>query len=1199
MKKTKKICIGLFSAFIILAAGIPLASFLYAESLPVVVHINNVKGTETEKTLELKGGVDTEFQLDVEIDEGYEVTGIALKNYDPDVLANINGSFLIQVLNTGEQTYIIKSKRTSDGTVMPEVNLALKVTGIRFNRANHYYKVGDFSRNFINLSKFDPYEELTFEVEDETVAIVHKEDTFNLVEGLKEGTTKITATNAKGEKAVTTVAFTDSVFPESDVKYHAYYSSFPVNHPLNQKDTIVGSISPLDTFSFLGITEDSGNPELGVFDRVPGTDKIAINKALAEGTYRYTITPTYSDAMKGPITIQGELIVEAASDEIPTRSWVEYSDSIPSSGWFQTKPTIRLSQVAKDLGYEKIVVNDVSQPEYVVSEDGKQTIAMKFEKTDGTINVSSIKMTLLVDSVAPSVPVLTKEKNGTITMRASDPIGGSDIYAYHYVITDMVEDKELVDSKGTYFTEGAYNYLIPSSIPTEKLATTEISVYASDRAGNQSSVVKETLDKFKSVVPKETPTVDWIKFDKVKNANGWYNEKPSISISSTASALGYTKIAVDNGVDKTSYTITADGKKTYAIVFKKADATESNVLNVEVKVDTTAPVIRSVELIDGENGSDKQLHILSEDTTSGIQQLTYRIEDLEGIILTPETIVNTPPEEGIKIPAPMNKKFIVFVKAMDMAGKESLEKEQSLSTEAADLIKDTPTTDWLTSSDIPVNGWYTTAPVLSISQKASNLGYTKFGVTAMNPTLTITTEGESKLTLTFEKADGVQSNTLEYSVKLDTKSPIVDEIVLEPTTSLVDAAMYRMTFAKAGSDKQIHITADDGALGSGVVSIVSTIRDNDLGVDLIKDDKVDHDEALYQIGDDKEVKVCSKAIDHAGRTGDEVCKTVSTKVGGVSKSEKIKNNDTGIVLKANDPVFEENDALQISNLSSSDTVVKELLKQQDTMLFEKGVQLSWVRGVSKQEVQTGMKLEIPSAWIKGNQVFVEMKDGTFKKVNISGTSAVADIDTIARVVLLKQVIETPEDEQTELKDKTSGFVLKLSQGAFKANTTLHVSDVTKSIEPSALQTISKKCLETQEIDKIYKLEVSADDEKYTPQARMNVQIPAKTAAKASFLIPSGTGYESKEVDAKDGFYDIETTSLGYFSLMKTKEVANPNPEDKTPPTEEKEPTGEYETSVKGANTSDSTNLILWTLAVIGTLSMVVLLVKSKRQDSIE
>ena len=268
----------------------------------------------------------------------------------------------------------------------------------------------------------------------------------------------------------------------------------------------------------------------------------------------------------------------------------------PATGWYTEDVTIRVTADDAGSGITGITVDGTVTPvdpaaasasvDEVVSAEGETTVA--FSAVDAGSNPASGSITVSIDKTEPTLTV-TPDATGSpyVAGSVSVDIVASDAISGLASITYSATGAETVAST-TVTTATA-------SVPISTDGVTEVSVFATDVAGNTTAVETVTVS-----IDTAEPSVSAAIVDPATPpASGWYSGDVTVRVTATDPLSGVATITIDgtdNAVgpgasESVDVVVTDEGLTT--ITFSAADAVgnASTSGSIDVQIDATAPSI--------------------------------------------------------------------------------------------------------------------------------------------------------------------------------------------------------------------------------------------------------------------------------------------------------------------------------------------------------------------------------------------------------------------------------------------------------------------------------------------------------------------------------------------------------------------------------------------------------------------------------
>lgn len=932
--------------------------------------------------------------------------------------------------------------------------------------------------------------------------------------------------------------------------------SFAVNSALNSYGTMIGKLEGPGNTDYYSIKNGDGSRQDVLVKVLPYSlgNYIRLTEPLTVGTHSFQITLSGGSIVSGSATIPFHITVTPPSSNA---DWLDVSGTINDAGWAQEKITLTPSAIAKEYGYTKVSIDDTSFHETVsYNTEGSNNVKVVFQNDQGE-NSSPIYRSICIDLVNPVVESAVYDKeNHQIHIKGTDSTSG--IASYFITVKDNKTNTTIVASdevKDTDITKSDEGYQAVYTLPSEH-DDLSVEITAKDQSGRSSEVKRVAVSNTPDV-EEPTPVASWISTDVNANTGtGWFTSYPTLSLSQTAKAAGYTKLRLTTETDSTETLVLAsDTKDGVDVIFTNDDQSKiSEALHMPYKIDTTNPTTGVIELADepsvSQKVASKKIHISADDVTSGLSHINYTIKDENGNVLRPETKVTfTAAQKDIYVPSIEDQIFQIEVIVYDQAGNQSIFTPVTLSTKETQTpdepTKDTPTASWISVSETAVDGWYPYAITLSPSDEAKTLGYTKLGVTTMDASLQLSSEGTNSVSIVFEKADGTRSKALSYEARIDTIEPSIDDIRLMNSG---DSFLHYISYGLLDARQVIQIQGDDAS--SGIKEIQYTIQDTDTK-DWIVASRVEQavgNAIEIDAVADVNMEVCAKATDYAGHTtSTKLCKTLSTKT-TIEKVTSIKDVRTGIEIQASSAIFEKGDVLEVIEIKEmKETLTSKLHQDQQKMI--KGYRISWMRDGQPQQLTDSVQLKLPAVMLKNAHLYVEQSDGTYER-----KEAPIIITTLKELILTQDDTQdvpnptptptpTPKPEPnpepapdpiTELRHVNTGWKINVDEeNIFTPNTKLSVIDQTNTSTANQKQRLKQFIKGDYDIKKIQFVKITGI--KATPKT-YHIFIPAENNQTALFLIPKADGYVQKMLTETDGYYKLETTSLGLFVELESKKV---------------------------------------------------------------
>jgi hypothetical protein len=372
-----------------------------------------------------------------------------------------------------------------------------------------------------------------------------------------------------------------------------------------------------------------------------------------------------------------------------------------------------------------------------VAIDGTYTIRAR--AIDNAGNTSTTTQTVKLDVTPPSLSITIPSPDGlngwyvtapTISVTASDAISGMDKTEYS------------VDS-------GAWL----SSMPALSDGAHSIQARATDNAGNISTATQ--IIKIDTVSPSlsiSVPAPD--------GSNGWYVSTFTASPAGfdATSGIASQSVSLDGATWLSSVNVATDG--TYTIYARATDnAGNASTTTITVKIDTTAPSLSvNVPTPDGLNGwfvTTPTLSIVKSDAISGINKTEYSLDG--GIWIA-------------SAPALSDGTHSIQVRVTDNAG------NISTATQVVKIDTVSPSLSITAPTPTGSNGWFVTAPILSVvdSDATSGIFKTEYSVDGGGWLSSMPALSDGMHTILLRVTDNAGNvSTATQVVKIDTVSPIL------------------------------------------------------------------------------------------------------------------------------------------------------------------------------------------------------------------------------------------------------------------------------------------------------------------------------------------------------------------------------------------------------------------------------------------
>lgn len=1225
--KKRWIVIGLFLCMICLGK---VASFstLYAESIDdglIVSGWTKDGNGNFEKTIPYTGI--EKIKLSVTVNDGYVINNA----YDDPANGNsknvaiMNKNLDVWIIVPGKKDLFIETK-DMNGTITKHT-LSLTVEGISAQYEKVVIRPGDRLKLVFQCSDYNftsstrptgnitPSDLLTFDSATSSVNVPNMESTANLPMNAKLKYTYETYTNTMD------LIIKETKPAASEFSFEGINVNFAYNSPLNSSGTMIGKLNGPSNTDYYSIKKGDGSSQSALAKVLPYSlgNYIKLTESLTVGTHSFQISLSGGSIVSGSATIPFNITVTPPSSNA---DWLDVKGTINDAGWAQEKITLTPSAIAKEYGYTKLSIDDTSFHESVsYHTEGSNNVKVVFQNDQGE-NSSPIYQSICIDLVNPVVESAVYDKeNHQIHIKGTDSTSG--IASYFITVKDNKTNTTIVASdevKDTDINKSDEGYQAVYTLPSEH-DDLSVEITAKDQSGRSSEVKTVSVSNTPDV-EEPTPVASWISTDvNADMGTGWFTSYPTLSLSQTAKAAGYTKLRLSTETDSTETLVLAsDTKDGVDVIFTNDDQSKiSEALHIPYKIDTTNPTTGVIELADESSVSQKatsrKIHISADDVTSGLSHINYTIKDENGNVLRPETkVIFTAAQKDVYVPSIEDQIFQVEVIVFDHAGNQSIVTPVTLSTKETQTpdepTKDIPTTSWISVNETAVEGWYPSAITLSPSDEAKTLGYTKLGITTMDASLQLLSEGTNSVSIVFEKADGTRSKALSYEARIDTIEPSIDDIRLMNSG---DSLLHYISYGLLDARQVIQIQGDDAS--SGIKEIEYTIQDTDTK-DWIVASRVEQavgNAIEIDAVDDVNMEVCAKATDYAGHTtSTKVCKTVSTKT-TIQKVTSIKDARTGIELQASSAIFEKDDVLEVIEIKEmKETLASQLHQDQQKMI--KGYRISWMRDGQPQQLTDSVQLKLPTVMLKNAHLYVEQSDGTYerKEAPIIITTLKELILTQDDTQIVPDPIPTPKPEPepkpdpiTELSHIKTGWKINVDEeNIFTPNTKLSVIDQTNTSTANQKQRLKQFIKGDYDIKKIQYVEITGI--KATPKT-YHIFIPAENNQKALFLIPKADGYVQKILTETDGYYKLETASLGLFvelqpnkvdGIVKPTAPEQPNnqgtptitPSNQLPATDVTiQPSSTQKDATSGAKTYDNKNRYQYYIFLCVSISLLVMI----------
>lgn len=1119
------------------------------------------------------------IKLNATVNDGYVISNAY---DDPEYASSKNVAIMnknldVWIIAPGKRNLYIETKDTN-GTITKHT-LALTVEGISAQYEKVVVRPGDRLRlnfqcsdiNFTSSTRptgnITPSDLLTFDSAASSVNVPNMESTANLP-------MNATLNYAYESYTNTMDLIVKETKPDaSEFTFEGININFAYNSPLNSSGTMIGKLNGPSNTDYYTIKDDDGSSQSVLTRVLPYSlgNYIKLTEPLTVGTHSFQISLSGGSIVSGSATIPFHITVTPPSSNA---DWLDVSGTINAAGWAQEKIILTPSAIAKEYGYTKLSIDDTSFHEAVnYNTEGSNNVKVVFQNDQGE-NSSPIYQSICIDLVNPVVESAVYEKeNHQIHIKGTDSTSG--IASYFITVKDTKTNTTIVASdevSGADITKSDEGYQAVYTLPGGH-DDLSVKITAKDQSGRSSDVktvaVSNTPD-----VSEPTPDTSWISTDVNANTDtGWFTSYPTLSLSQTAKAAGYTKLRLSTETDSTeTLALASDTKDGIDVIFTNDDQSKaSEPLHIPYKIDTTNPTTGVIELVDepstSQKATSKKIHISADDATSGLSHINYTIKDENGNVLRPETkITFTADTKEVYVSSLEDQIFQVEAIVYDQAGNQSAFTPVTLSTKETQTpdepTKDTPTASWISVNELSENGWYKTGITLTLSDQAKALGYTALGTTTMASSLQLSSEGTNNVSIVFEKADGTRSNALAFQAKIDTVEPTISDIRL---INKGDSLLSYMSFGLLDTTQVIQIQADDDT--SGVTEIEYSIQNTDSKEWITASQIKQASNGIIEIDslDDINMKVCAKATDQAGHTMEEAtCKTLSTKT-VIETLTSMKHTQTGIELHASNAIFEKNDVLEVIEVKQ----VKEALAAQlrnDHQTMVKGYHLAWKRNDITMPLQEVVELRLPDTLIRDYNVYIEQADGTYQR--IEATKPI-NITMLKDIILTENDMEpqpTPDPEPTtitELNHENTGWKVKVNEeNIFTSETKLSIIDQTNTTSDLQKQVLKRFIKGDYEPKTIQKVEVTGIIG--TPKT-YHLYIPVTSGNKALYLIPKEDGYIQKILTETAGYYEIETTALGLFIELQPMEK-KPMVEPTTP----EQPNNQGTASIKPSTQPTST-----------------------------
>ncbi len=506
-----------------------------------------------------------------------------------------------------------------------------------------------------------------------------------------------------------------------------------------------------------------------------------------------------------------------------------YNDG--TNGWFKTVPSVTLTRSEPGTTYYQWDSTTGPWTAYAGSFTALEGVhAVYYYSVDSAGNVEPVKsQSFNVDSVAPAYFNLISPANGSSTDNTSKPTlswsassdSNSGLAKYQVYIDDVLNKDDIT---GTSYTLSSP--LSPGSHTWH--------VKAVDYAGNAVQSTSIFTINVADVVPPTTT----ISTNPVTNdgTNGWFKTTPTITLSRNEAGTTYYQWDSTTG-PWTSFTEVSasfaalEGQHTLYYYSTDTAGNVETTRSQAYKVDTTFP--SAFDIVTPANGAsttniDKPAFSwnASTDATSGIKYQLY----IDGVIAG-DNILTT----SYTLASPLvSGSHTWYVKAIDTAG-NATNSASTFTINVSDVIA--PTTTFSTDINANANGWFKTAPTITLSRNEAGTTYYQWDSTT-GPWTTYTgsfkaLDGQHTLYYYSTDTAGNVETTRSQTIKVDTQAPTAFDLA-SPSNGATATNAAAPTFSwnpssdnNAGMIYQLYI---DGTLSKDNITGTSYTPSSPLSV---------------------------------------------------------------------------------------------------------------------------------------------------------------------------------------------------------------------------------------------------------------------------------------------------------------------------------------------------------------------------------
>lgn len=583
-------------------------------------------------------------------------------------------------------------------------------------------------------------------------------------------------------------------------------------------DTETSALNPIGAYEWRYMDIASGTWQTS------STTSSTANFTFASGTYNmvtvriqdsvtgvwsdYTIAYIANDSSVDPIAqfslSANELLPDSSIDALKTGTSVAATDmsyhpaGASITGWEWKVYDSALNEISA-------MASTAQNPsfEFAGKPAGTYTIKLRVKKDSIWSSAYSQTVTVFLESDSISISRLTPEGTGPFSI-----MDGSASFSYSIGSTNPLSRYRVLRIAPGSSVISADGWQLASATTASGSGTVstnnDIYVQALDSSGNSKIAL---IGEFRLDMVKPVLSLDTNGYEQ----ETWSTSAISLNLTNTAANTSPVtmKYRVNNGAWTTfsgSLEITTDGTYTYDFQAFSTGGTASDVVSASVKVDRSSPT--GVKIAVGDLTFDEyresiastyyfnttlDLTFSAQDAISGMNKLAYQVLDRDAIYSA-----DGPWIEGNAVSVDPNREFVVYLRATDLAGNQTIVNTEGLLTETtAPELSIFPASDMVLYKNsqelIRVDASDADSGLKQVTYTTDEESETQSGtITLANGVgyFSLGNDGSYTVVITAEDRSG-NTTTINRGIKIDTVTPTL--AISGNPTSVVASAKLTLT----------------------------------------------------------------------------------------------------------------------------------------------------------------------------------------------------------------------------------------------------------------------------------------------------------------------------------------------------------------------------------------------------------------------